>query len=180
VKKSNHESLRRRKHEILERLRHEAGADRPLPMFRGPRPVYTVSDRATATAVGGIGAVHTMVRELGLDRAIDQALHLLKRHVPYQESDHVLNIAYNLIAGGTKLEDLEVLRQDAGYMDLLGTERIPDPTTAGDFLRRFRQRHRVDGLMDAINRVRVEVWRRQPKRDRTCAIVDGDGTITPT
>jgi hypothetical protein len=41
------------------------------------------------------------------------------------------------MAGGTKLEDLEVLRRDVSYMDLLGAERIPDPTTAGDFLRRL-------------------------------------------
>jgi hypothetical protein len=179
VKKFNHASLRRRKQRIQERLRHEAGADRPVPMFRGPRPVYTVSDRATATAVGGIGAIHTMVRELGLDRAIDEALHLLKRHLPYHESDHVLNIAYNLMAGGTKLEDLEVLRQDEGYMDLLGAERIPDPTTAGDFVRRLGARD-VERLMDLTNETRVQVWRDQPEDFRRCALIDVDGTLAPT
>jgi hypothetical protein len=31
------------------------------------------------------------------------------------------------------------LRNDETYMDGLGGERIPDPTTAGDFLRRFHE-----------------------------------------
>ena len=69
--------------------------------------------------------------------AIDRHLQLLKIHLPYHESDHVLNIAYNLLAGGTCLEHLELLRNDEAYLDALGARRIPDPTTAGDFCRRF-------------------------------------------
>jgi len=57
--------------------------------------------------------------------------------VPYHESDHVLNIAYNVLSGGTCLEDIERLRNDETYMNALRADRIPDPPTAGDFLRRF-------------------------------------------
>ena len=57
--------------------------------------------------------------------------------MPYSESDHVLNIAYNLLVGGTCLEHLELRRNDEVYLDALGAQRIPDPTTAGDFCRRF-------------------------------------------
>jgi len=32
--------------------------------------------------------------------AIDRRLHLLKIHLPYHESDHVMKIAYNILAGG--------------------------------------------------------------------------------
>ena len=49
---------------------------------------------------GGIGAVHLLARRLGLIEAIDQELHVLKVHLPYHESDHVLNLAYNALAGG--------------------------------------------------------------------------------
>jgi len=46
-------------------------------------------------------------------------------------------MAYNVPSGGTCLEDIERLRNDETYMNGLGAERIPDPTAAGDFLRRF-------------------------------------------
>ncbi len=39
-------------------------------------------------------------RVSGLIDAIDQNLHLLKRHLPYHESDHVLNVAYNILCHG--------------------------------------------------------------------------------
>ena len=64
-------------------------------------------------------------------------LHVLKRHLPYHESDHVLNIAFNILAGGKRIEHIELRRNDEVYLDALGAQRIPDPTTAGDFCRRF-------------------------------------------
>src|SRR5690554_4555801 len=69
---------------------------------------------------GGIGAVHRLVGKLGLVRAIDDAVRLLKVHLPYHESDHVLNIAYNVLCGGTRLEDIERLRHSTAYMNALG------------------------------------------------------------
>ena len=93
-------------------------------------------------------------------RDIDDKLHLLKLHLPYHESDHVLNFAYNALCDGTCLQDLELRRKDEVYLDALGTERIPDPTTAGDFCRRFRAD--VHTLLDVFNDVRQSVWARQP------------------
>ena len=86
---------------------------------------------------------------------------MLKRHLPYHESDHVLNLAYNAMAGGTCLEDLERLRNDEAYLDALGAQRIPDPTTAGDFCRRFENDQQVIELMETINQARLGVWRQQ-------------------
>jgi len=85
--------------------------------------------------------VHLLVQRLGLDRLINDRLGLLKVHLPYHESDRVLNIAYNLLAGGTRDEHLEPPRNDEGYLDALGARRIPDPTTAEDFCRRFDAGH---------------------------------------
>ena len=68
---------------------------------------YEIAERTRAVTPGGIGAMHLMARKLGLIDAIDRQLHLLKVHLPYHESDHVLNIAYNLLAGGTCLEQLK-------------------------------------------------------------------------
>ena len=124
-------------------------------MFRAPNIHYDVVDLNCATGYGGIGVMHLMCQRTGLVEQIDKRLHLLKRHLPYSESDHVPNIAFNALCGGTHMEDLELLRNDEVYMDALGTERIPDPTTAGDFCRRF-DRDDVEDLMAATNRARLE------------------------
>jgi len=140
---------------------------------------YEIADRARGTAYGGIGAIHLLARQTGLAKAIDEKLELLKRHLPYHESDHVLNIAYNILCNGDCLEDLEHLRNDEVYLDALATQRIPDPTTAGDFCRRF-SRSDVEALMDIINEVRLTVWRKQPEEFFHEAIIDLDGMIAET
>ena len=47
---------------------------------------------------------------LDLPATIDERLRLFKFHLPYHESDHVLNIAYNALCDAALLQDLE-LRQ---------------------------------------------------------------------
>jgi hypothetical protein len=148
-------------------------------MFRSRNLRYEVSERIRATVPGGVGAIHMMACRLGLDAAINRSFSLFKRHLPYFESDHVLNIAYNVLAGGTKLEDIELLRHDDAYLDMLGAERIPDPTTAGDFLRRPDEAG-IEALMDCVNGIRREVWRKEPRKFRRTAIIDVDGSIVPT
>jgi hypothetical protein len=140
---------------------------------------YEVAERTRGVACGGIGAMHLVALRTGLVEAIDRNLRLLKRHLPYHESDHVLNIAYNILAGGTCLEDLERLRTDEAYLDGLGAQRIPDPTTAGDFCRRFTEAD-LEALMNAVNEVRLGVWREQPPAFFEEAVIDADGTLATT
>jgi hypothetical protein len=149
-------------------------------MLTSGKITYEVGGNVDAMCLGGIAAVHRMVTKLGLPEQIDEGLELLKVHLPYHESDHVLNLAYNVLCGGTRLEDIERLRHDTAYMNALGADLIPDPTTAGDFCRRFTQEHVVE-LMEAINAVRTRVWRTRA-RDLLgpVAYVDIDGTILPT
>ncbi|MCH8830518.1 MAG: transposase [Planctomycetes bacterium] len=148
-------------------------------MFTAANIHYELADRTRGLGPGGIGAMHLLARRTGLVEAIDRRLHLLKVHLPYHESDHVLNIAYNLLAGGTCLEDIELWRNDEVYLDALGAQRIPDPTTAGDFCRRFGEAD-VEILMNTINNVRVKVWRQQPAEFFDEAIIEADGTMAPT
>ena len=140
---------------------------------------YEIAERTRATAAGGIGAMHLLARKLELDQAIDRSLRLLRIHLPYHESDHVLNMAYNLLAGGTCLEHLELLRNDEAYLDALGARRIPDPTTAGDFCRRF-DAAAVDRLQEVFNATRRKVWRQQPDSFFEEAIIEADGTMVET
>ncbi len=105
------------------------------PEFSASNIHYEVANRIGGISCGGIGAIHLLARRIGLIDAINQRLHLLKFHLPYHESDHVLNFAYNALCNGTCLQDIELRRNDENYLNALGTRRIPDPTTAGDFWR---------------------------------------------
>ena len=145
-------------------------------MFGAPNVHYDVSDRTRGFCAGGIGAMHELARRVGLIDEIDGTLNLLKVHLPYHESDHVLNIAYNALAGGRCLEDLERLRNNEVYLDALGAQRIPDPTTAGDFFRRFKETD-LEALMNAINETRLRVWAQQPESFFEEAVIEADGTL---
>jgi hypothetical protein len=149
------------------------------PVVENTNLHYEIAGRVTATSLGGVGLVHEFVRELGLVESLDRNVSVLKRHFPYHESDHILNLTYNLMTGGTCIEDIERLRQDEVYLEALGAERVPDPTTAGDFLRRFDQ-DAISGLMQAMDEVRPSVWAKLAKRERALALMDVDGTIAPT
>ena len=176
---SRRENLRKRKRRIEHRLRERNWAAQERPMFRASNIHYEVADRTQALGVGGIGAIHRMARQTGLIEAIDESLELLKVHLPYHESDHVLNIAYNILGGGTCLDDLELLRNDEVYLNALGTQRIPDPTTAGDFCRRFAAAD-VEALLEATNDVRLRVWAQQDDSFFERAVIDADGVLAET
>jgi len=171
--------IERHKRQIARRLdkNDNRGCDRPI--MTASNIQYEIADRNQATANGGIGAMHLLVRRLELDKAIDGHLGLLKINLPYHDSDHVLNIAYNLLAGGTCLEHLELLRNDEAYLDALGARRIPDPTTAGDFCRRFDVAA-ISRLQSIFNDTRLKVWWRQPDSFFEEAVIDADGTMVET
>ena len=179
MKKNNNKILAKRKRKIKKRLKRKQWKNQLAPMFSASNIHYEIDGRHKGIADGGIGAVHLMNKKLGFIEDIDRVLHLLKRHLPYHESDHVLNIAYNVVAGGTRLEDIELQRQDEAWLDALGAEIIPDPTTAGDFLRRFSESDIIE-LMEAANRSRKKAWDKQPKSFFDKAILNVDGLIAGT
>ena len=179
VNTSLRKKLARGKRKNQYRLRDIEWEDQPAPMFSASNMKYDLADKTRGLACGGIGAIHMLARQSGLIDAIDRRLHLLKIHKPYPESDHVLNMAYNILCGGTCLEHIELRRNDEVFADALGAQRIPDPTTAGDFCRRFEAPD-VEILMNIINDVRVGIWRGQPEEFFDLAIIDGDGTMAET
>jgi hypothetical protein len=179
VNASLHRQLNRRQRRILRRLEHQPGVERHQPMMTASNIHYQIADRVRGIAPSGIGAIHLLAQRIGLIHDIDERLHLLKRHQPYFESDHVLNIAYNLLAGGSRLEHIEVRRNDEVYLDALGAQRIPDPTTAGDFCRRFGEGD-VEQLMGIFNETRLRAWKQQPDDFFDEAFIDADGTIAPS
>jgi hypothetical protein len=150
------------------------------PVIRGSNIHFELTDKVRGIGQGGIGLIHRLVKKFGLARRLDEGLRLLRQHKPYHESDHVLNIAYNALCGGQRLEDIEFRRNDRNFLDALGAHALPDPTTAGDFCRRFGEAE-IQTLMDIINEVRLDVWRSQPEEFvAVTARIDADGTIVPT
>jgi hypothetical protein len=173
------ERSRARKARLQKRLSRDNFPEGDQPVMRASNIHYEVADRTVATNYGGIGLMHQLARESGLIEAINRNLELFRVHLPYHESDHVLNIAFNAFCDGTCLEDIEHRRQDEAYLNALGAERIPDPTTAGDFCRRFDLSH-IAALHRAFDETRLKVWRRQPASFFAQARIDADGTIIAT
>ena len=171
------QQLAARRQRIRRRLERSGGGTRPLFAARNIR--YEIGERQSGIGFGGIGTIHLLARQLGLIDAIDDRLHLLKIHLPYHESDHVLNFAYNALCDGTCLDDIELRRNDEVFLDALAAQRIPDPTTAGDFCRRFTPEH-VQLLQDIFNDVRLRVWAQQAAEFFRQAQIDLDGTLVPT
>lgn len=145
-----------------------------------------VDERSTVTPYGGLALAAALVRGFDIGRVIDQHLHLLKLHLPFSESDHVLAQAFSLYVGGTCIEDMANLQHDEGVRRMLGACRLPDPTTAGDFLRRFdryKAPEALNQLRAAVDETQELVWsnlrrklgRRRPKL--AMATIDMDGTI---
>ncbi len=171
--------LRQRQRRIQRRLdkTNLDGCERP--MFTAATIKYELSDRQRGIAHGGIGALHALARRLGLIDAIDRHLVLFKIHAPYHESDHVLNLAYNALCEGTCLQDLELRRNDEVFLDALGARRLPDPTTAGDFCRRFDV-SAIHALQHAYHETRQKVWAEQPDAFFDQATLDMDGMLVAT
>lgn len=180
MKKSVRQKIKKEQRAIERRLIEAVQVNPGGPVLGRGNVQYELSGKTAGVVHGGLGLIARLVRKLGLAERIDESLSLLKIHRPYHESDHVLSIAYNALCGGQTLDDMERLRQDRVVLDALGTKSVPDPTTAGDFCRRFTAAC-IAKLMDAINEVRVGVWQKQGEwlLSQT-ARIDADGTTVPT
>ena len=171
---------KKRQRKLQERLAHK-GFTSPSQPLLGDQPIrYELADRTRVISMGGIGAMHTLVTKLHLPEILNDHVSVLKRHLPYWESDHILSQCYNILTGGKPLQDINRLRLDEGYLEALGVDRLPAPSTAGDFLRRFKTEAALIDFQEAINAARQPVWQRLPAERRQLAILDMDGTIVPT
>ncbi len=152
-------------------------------VMRLPALHVEVAARSTVTPYGGLALAGVFLKRFRVAQQIDERVQVLKLHLPFHESDHVLAQALNLYVGGECLEDQAALQHDEGVLRMLGACRIPDPTTAGDFLRRFEERRNpgaLAGLRGAVDAVQDEVWgklagKRKRRRKRDWAMVDLDG-----
>ena len=150
------------------------------PVLGRSRPVLEMAERSRGVANGGIGLVELVAARAGLAEEINARVQLLAQHRPYFESDHVFNIGFNILCGGTCLQDIELRRCDRAFLDGLAVESLPDPTTAGDFCRRFDPVS-ITALEGAFMAARHRVWAAQPVGFVSqTACIDIDATIVAT
>lgn len=148
--------------------------------MRLPKLLVETDERSTVTPFGGLALYAGFVKRFGVARRMDRTLNLLKVHLPFHESDHILAMAATLFVGGTCLEDQALLQTSEAACRILGAARIPDPTTAGDFLRRFDRAQSpaaLAGLRRVLDELGADVGRAvRKKRGRLpWATVDLDG-----
>ena len=180
AKREQRRTLERERRTIERRLAEAVAPNVGGPVVGRANIGYELAERTKAVVHGGMGLICRLVAWAGLAAEVDASLELLKIHRPYHESDHVLNIAYNALCGGTTLDDIEARRQDRVFLDGIGAASLPDPTTAGDFCRRFDP-EQVMALQDAINRARLRVWAAQPAAFfAQRAVIDADASIIST
>ncbi len=146
------------------------------PVFCNRQVRVKIEQRGKITPYGGLALAHDLAMRLGLDRDINRSIPLLKINLPYFESDHILTHVYNLYVGGHCIEDIANLQHNDAVKHLLGACRIPDPSTAGDFLRRFHQPH-LEAFQAVIDRAREKAWRQMPRCRKQVATMDLDSTI---
>ena len=144
--------------------------------FSNPPLVLKDNKRSPLFSYAGIGPVRNFVSKLGIASVIDSSISVLKRHKPYFESDHILNIIYNFLTGGETLNDIERLQESEAYFRILGTESIPDPTTAGDFLVRFNDKG-IEVFQDSVDRIQDTAFSLLDKKRKRQATIEHDSSI---
>ena len=155
------------------------------PCSAGRNIRYQVADRTARPAAAGSGpSISWLLRPRRPDPGDRRAREAAQAAPAVSaESDHVLSLAYNVLAGGTCIEapgDAAYAATRA-YLDALARKRRtstpPPPATSAAASENEQQ---VLTLMETINQTRLTVWRQQEGEFFDRAVLDADGTIAPT
>ncbi len=149
--------MRKVKAKIPEKLR------KGIPLKTGPNHTVRleVTDEAL-TVHTGLSLFYAMAEALEIPRTLNEQVKVKQRESGYPESEHILALAANAFVGGDYLEDLEALREDVAIQRAIGRKDLPDPTTAGDFCRRFTLGHLLQ-LNRAFGEIEQRVYERRPE-----------------
>ena len=109
MKRTLHRTIAAEQRKIDRRLGDAVRVNDDGPVLSAPTIRYELAEKTKAIAHGGMGAIHRLVQRIGLAACINSTVRVFKIHQPYYESDHVLNIAYNILCGGQTLDDIELI-----------------------------------------------------------------------
>ena len=132
----------------------------PGGQYRNPRVVLQEHHGAPLLNWSGLVLVRQLIERLGVARAIDAGVRVLRRCKWYRESDHILTLVYSMLSGGSKLQDVNRLGQDDALKRVLGSDRIP--------------------ARDDDRQVSVELWKRPARQAAagTGGVAGDDGGST--
>jgi Transposase DDE domain. len=138
------------------------------------RPGHTIRLKGTnepLTVHTGLSLFYAMAETLKIPKILDSHVRVKQRDSGYPESEHILALAANAFVGGDFLDDLEALREDDAIKMAIGRKEIPDPTTAGDFCRRFKLGHILQ-INKAFAEIEHEVYKQRKEVSHLTVDVD--------
>jgi hypothetical protein len=144
--------------------------------FPNPPVIVKENKRSPLLGYAGIVPVRNLIERLDIATILDAHISVLKRHRPYFESDHILNFVYNFLTGGEVINDIERLQETEGILRILGTESVPDPTTAGDFLVRFGEKD-IDAFQDSLDQIQDAAFSLLDRKRKKMATIEHDSSI---
>jgi len=152
--------------------------------------VMRYSNGETVTAYAGLPLVVEAARAVRLDEVVEATLRIAKRQRGFSEAEKFEALLLLIAAGGDRIEDIRLLREDRGLARLLGVE-LPSPDALLDFLAAFDDptlwaQRPVDekswvppetAPLSALFEVNRALVGRAAQRHSTTATLDHDGTI---
>src|SRR3989338_11155471 len=107
------------------------------PSRQGILPfVMRHSNGESVTAYGGLPLVVEAARAVRLDEVVEEKLQLARRERGFSEVEKFEALLLLIAAGGDRIEDIRLLRDDRGLARLLGGA-LPSPDALLDFLAAF-------------------------------------------
>jgi hypothetical protein len=128
-------------------------------------PFKMQTTQETLTAHGGLALMAEFNHGIGLRELTDQFLPMPGSNRGYRPSVMVDSLVLMLEGGGRALEDLRELKGDEGLLKLLGDQEIPEPDTAGDWLRRMGDPGTGGLGLSGSDRLRDQINARVLRRD---------------
>jgi hypothetical protein len=144
--------------------------------FSNPPVIVKENKQSPLLGYAGIVPVRDLIERLHIASVLDSNISVLKRHKPYFESDHILNFVYNFLTGGEVINDIERLQEAKGMLRILGTECIPDPTTAGDFLVRFHEKD-IEAFQGSLDQIQDSAFSLLDRKKKELATIEHDSSI---
>ena len=140
-----------------------------------PFKIETTKERLTAH--GGLALMGEFNHGIGLRELTDELLPAPGSNRGFNPSVMVDRLVLMLQGGGRSLEELRELRNEGGLMKLIDREEIPEPDTAGDWLRKMGDPRTGQMGLTGLDKVRDKITERILRRDGiTEYTLDADAT----
>lgn len=116
-------------------------------------PFKLEKTKDTITSHAGLALFGEFCVGLGLLGSLDTCLPGPGSGAGFKASEYVFPLVLMLNGGGRSLEDIRVIREDAGLREILPLKRVPSPDAIGDWLRRISDAGGLSGLKQVNQRV---------------------------